>query len=256
MAGLQRSPVAFQSRLAQPPQPASKSLSSRPLFLTGSSAVRFNPLRLSTLTANLLIKSRGGGGGALGATMADTAAGNYATALAEVAQSNGTFEATTADIGKIEKIFSDQQVYDFFVNPVLDVENKLAVIDEIAKSSSLQPHTANFLKILIDSDRIDLIIDIVKEFEQFCDDFSRTEVAVVSSVVPLENQQLAQIAKEIQQLTGAKNVRVKTEVDSSLLAGLTIRYGKTGSNLIDMSAKKQLNDIAANLDTGDFQFAI
>ena len=68
-------------------------------------------------------------------------------------------------------------------------------------------------------------------------------------------QKLAQIAKQVQKLTGAKNVRVKTVLDPSLVAGFTIRYGDSGSKLIDMSVKKQLEDIAAQLELGEIQLA-
>lgn len=74
------------------------------------------------------------------------------------------------------------------------------------------------------------------------------KVAVVSSVVKLEPQHLAQLAQTVQRLTDAKNVRIKTVIDPSLIAGFTIRYGNSGSKLIDMSVKKQLDEIASQLD--------
>ncbi|WP_145984840.1 F0F1 ATP synthase subunit delta, partial [Klebsiella pneumoniae] len=82
------------------------------------------------------------------------------------------------------------------------------------------------------------------------------EVAVVTSVVKLENEHLAQIAKGVQRLTGAKNVRIKTEIEPSLVAGFTIRYGNAGSKLVDMSVKKQLEEIAAQLDLSDITLAV
>ncbi|KAM6555819.1 hypothetical protein CsatB_002838 [Cannabis sativa] len=68
---------------------------------------------------------------------------------------------------------------------------------------------ANFLNILIDSKRIDLINDVTKEFERVYNGMTETELAVVSAVVKLESQHLAQITKTVQKLTGAKNIRIK-----------------------------------------------
>ncbi|KAK2995066.1 hypothetical protein RJ640_028236 [Escallonia rubra] len=76
-------------------------------------------------------------------------------------------------------------------------------------------------------------------------------MAVVTLVVQLESQHLAQIAKGVQRLTGSKNVRIKTVIGPSLVAGFTIRYGNSGSKLIDMSVKKQFEEIAAQPDIGD-----
>ncbi|KAL0284299.1 UNVERIFIED_CONTAM: ATP synthase delta chain, chloroplastic [Sesamum angustifolium] len=104
--------------------------------------------------------------------------------------------------------------------------------------------------------RIDLIKEIVKEYEVVYNKITDTQVAVVTSVVQLESQHLAQIAKEVQRLTSARNIRIKTVIDPSLVAGFTIRYGNSGSKLIDMSVKKQLEEIAAELDLGDIQLTV
>lgn len=188
--------------------------------------------------------------------MAATAAASYAVALADVAKSNNTLDETSADVEKIEKVFSDPQVYDFFANPTIEEEKKRKVVEELASSLGLQPHTANFLNILNDSRRIELINDVVKEFETVYNRLTETELVVVSSVVKLESQHLAQIAKTVQKLTGAKNVRIKTTTDPTLVAGFTVRYGSSGSKLIDMSVKKQLEEIAAQLDLGDIKINI
>lgn len=145
---------------------------------------------------------------------------------------------------------------DYFSSPVVEIEKKRKLLEEIATSSGLQPHTQNFLNILIDVQRIDIITDIIKEFELVCNSLTDTELVVVTSVVKLESQHLAQIAKQVQKLTGAKNVRIKTLLDPSLVAGFTVRYGDSGSKLIDMSVKKKLQEIAAQLDLGDIKLAV
>nr|DAD49213.1 TPA_asm: hypothetical protein HUJ06_019150 [Nelumbo nucifera] len=67
--------------------------------------------------------------------------------------------------------------------------------------------------------RIGLVKDIVKEFELFYNKLTNTELAIMISVVLLESQHLAQIAKGVQRLMGAKNVRIKTVLDPSFVAG-------------------------------------
>ncbi|CAK9147863.1 unnamed protein product, partial [Ilex paraguariensis] len=53
--------------------------------------------------------------------MVDSVAGSYTNAFAEVANSNGTLEATSADIEKVEKFFSDPEVFYFFSNPTINM---------------------------------------------------------------------------------------------------------------------------------------
>lgn len=188
--------------------------------------------------------------------MADSAAGSYAAALAEVAVANGTLEQTVKDIDLIDQLFSEKSFLDYFVSPIVTLEDKRKLIDDITESGKLQKHVCNFINILIESKRIDLIKEIIKEFELVYNKLTETELAIVASVVPLEEQHLAQLAKQVQKLTGAKNVRLKTVIDESLVAGFTIRYGNSGSKLIDMSVKKQLEEIAAQLEIGDISLAV
>ncbi|KAF8025068.1 hypothetical protein BT93_F2042 [Corymbia citriodora subsp. variegata] len=245
MAALQQIPISLQSKI---PSPKTQFLH-KPSTLSFSAT--FPSLKLAPAHLHLRPSAS-----AAGARMSATAAGSYAAALADVAKSNNTLDATSADVEKIDQIFSDKGVFTFFSNPTVDLEKKREMVDEISASSGLQPHTANFINILIEAKRIDLIKDIVKEFEAVYNRLTDTELAVVSSVVKLEPQHLAQIAKQVQKLTGAKNVRIKTAIDPTLVAGFTIRYGSSGSKLIDMSVKKQLEDIAAQLDLGDIQLAV
>ncbi|KAK9073017.1 hypothetical protein SSX86_007339 [Deinandra increscens subsp. villosa] len=237
---LQKSPVTSQSR-----SPQIHSLDPTNLSFSGG-------LRLPKLTIKTKIKSKSRrGGGCMGTKMADSAAERYATALAEVATSNGTLDATAADVEKLDKLFSDVSVLKFFTSPIVSLDRKRDLIDDITSSGILQTHVCNFLNVLIERKRIDLIREIVKEFEIAYNKLTETEMAIVSSVVKLERQQLAQIAKQVQRLTGARNVRIKTAIDESLVAGFTIRYGNAQSKLIDLSVKKQLEDIAAEIEIGE-----
>ncbi|KAJ7956047.1 ATP synthase delta chain, chloroplastic-like [Quillaja saponaria] len=252
MAALQQTPTSLQSNSIRSTRIPKNFLTHKHLLNLSFSAttVPFLKLKLAAATTNRRSN------GAAGARMSASAAASYALAIADIAKSNNTLDYTSTDIEKIEKTFSDPQVFDFFANPTIEIEKKRKVIEEIGKSSSLQPHTIDFLNILVDDKRIDLINEISKEFEVVYNKLTNTELAVVSSVVKLETEHLAQISKQVQKLTGAKNVRIKTALDPSLVAGFTIRYGNSGSKLIDMSVKKQLEEIAAQLDLVDITLSV
>nr|ACG44535.1 ATP synthase delta chain [Zea mays] len=179
---------------------------------------------------------------------AEAAAESYASALSEVAVENGTLEHTVSDLEKLEKVFADEAVAEFFDNPTVPREEKAELIDEIARSSELQPHVVNFLNVVVDNFRAAIVPQIVAEFENVYNSLTGTEVATVTSVVQLESQDLAQIAQHVQKMTGAQNVRIKTQLDPELIAGFTVQYGRDGSSLIDMSVRKQIEEIASEFE--------
>ena len=48
---------------------------------------------------------------------------------------------------------------------------------------------------------------------------------------------------------GAKNIKLKPEVDADLIGGFIVQFGKGGSGLIDMSVRGQLAKLRAQLET-------
>jgi ATP synthase F1 delta subunit len=74
-----------------------------------------------------------------------------------------------------------------------------------------------------------------------------SQVATVTSAQKLENEQQFAIAKKLQEMTGAKNIKLKPVVDPSLIGGFVVQFGKDGSGMIDLSIKGQMQQLAAQL---------
>eukprot|EP01018_Ginkgo_biloba_P012931 Gb_37015 [translate_table: standard] len=181
--------------------------------------------------------------------MRDSAASGYAAAVLEIAESNNMLEVINGDMDKLSHLLRNQELYDFLINPIIEDKKKKSILRSISDDANFQTYTLNFLNLLIDKKRIDIVKIILKEFEMLYNELTDTQVVVVSSALKLENRQLSQIAKKIQSLTGAKNVKLKSIIDSSLIAGFVITYGKNASRIIDMSVKGQLEKLSAQIDS-------
>ncbi|KAH9290735.1 hypothetical protein KI387_034852, partial [Taxus chinensis] len=120
--------------------------------------------------------------------MQDSTARSYATALAELAQSVKSLDAISRDIDKLSQYITNKVFFNFLINPIIPDEKKKGILEDITNDAKFQPYTLNFLYILIDKKRIDLISEIFKEFETVYNKQTDTKLAVVSSVVKLENQ--------------------------------------------------------------------
>lgn len=183
--------------------------------------------------------------------MRNNPAGGYAAALAEIGRSQKVLEAINADVEKLGRLLQDKQFHDFLTNPTVKENDKKSILKSLADDAGFVPYTLNLLNLVVDRKRTTILKDIVKEFEELYNEITDTEVAIVTSAVKINTSQLAQIAKKVQSMSGAKNVRMKNVVDASLVGGFIVRYGKDGSRLIDMSVKGQLDRIAQQINLVD-----
>jgi len=181
-------------------------------------------------------------------THASEVSTNYAEGLIDIAQEAKALEAVHKDMEALESTIS-AEVTTFLSNPLMDDANKRTVVSDIAKEHGFSAFTTNFLNLLIDTNRIEFIADIIADFEeQYCK-LTDTEVATVTSAVKLENEQQFLIAKKLQELTGAKNIKLKPSVDEALLGGFVVQFGEDGSNKVDMSLKTKLKNMGTFLDS-------
>ena len=179
---------------------------------------------------------------------ADSVATQYAGAFVTLAQEKNVLDDVRADMDSVQALIkAEKGLATFLTNPIADAGKKKDLIKSIAKEAEFNSFSTNFLCLLVDKQRIEGIYDICDEFENIYCEVTDTEVAIVTSAAALDNDQQFEIAKKLQKLTGAKNIKLKPKVDSSLISGLVIQYGKGGSKLLDMSAKGQLAAIEAQL---------
>jgi len=179
---------------------------------------------------------------------ADQVATQYATAFVNLAKDKNVLDDVRSDMDSVANLLkSDAKLAGFLTNPVADGDKKKSLISSIGKEAGFNAFSTNFLCLLVDKQRIDGITDICDSFESIYCEVTDTEVATVTSAAALDNDQQFEIAKKLQKLTGAKNIKLKPKVDASLISGMIIQYGKGGSKLLDLSAKGQLATIEAQL---------
>ncbi|GBG41397.1 hypothetical protein CBR_g87784, partial [Chara braunii] len=164
----------------------------------------------------------------------------YAAAVLEVGQSRDCLEALHGDMEKLQVVCKEKEMKEFLYNPVMSLEKKKEVLDMVADDLALHPYTKSFMSLLVDQKRSQLLGEVAAAFDGLYCEATGMEVAEVSSAIKLNNSQQALIAKKLQELTGAKKIKLKSTVDPSLIAGFKLKFGKGGSMLVDLSVKGQL----------------
>eukprot|EP00879_Flechtneria_rotunda_P012863 GHRR01013432.1.p1 GENE.GHRR01013432.1~~GHRR01013432.1.p1 ORF type:complete len:255 (-),score=72.91 GHRR01013432.1:773-1432(-) len=170
---------------------------------------------------------------------------SYAKALVELAEEKNTLEQVHADVDAIAGLIKEnKKLTELLFNPVVESSKKKAVVAKISKEAGFQKYTTNFLNLLVEKDRMNLLNEITESFEeQYCA-LTDTQVATLRSAVKLEQEQQFLIAKKLQELTGSKNIKLKPVIDQSLIAGFVVEYG---SSQIDLSIRGQIEKVAEEL---------
>jgi len=169
----------------------------------------------------------------------------YANALASLAASEKKLETIHSDIDRLGNIIRDaDDLPDFLSSPLVDENKRRQVLETVCREAGFDGDTVNFLNLVMDKGRADLLHEICQTFEeQYCK-MTDTCVATLTSAIQLDEEEQYQIAKKLRELSGAKNIKLKPVLDPSLIAGFVVEFG---SSQIDMSVKGQLNRVSSEL---------
>jgi F-type H+-transporting ATPase subunit delta len=119
------------------------------------------------------------------------------------------------------------------------------VLDAIAGREGFSRQVRNFLAVLIDHRRIQLLDQVVRDFEQEMNSRLGFAEAEISTARPLEDSEKHLLEGQIEKLTG-KKVRAQYSQDASLLGGAVVRVGST---IYDGSVLGQLQKIREMLSS-------
>ncbi len=182
--------------------------------------------------------------------MADykTVARPYAQAVFEVAQENGALEELSASLAVARAMIADGQVLAFLAMPALSDDERLGFLqglfsDAVGEGSVFagsSRHGTNFLRLLLENDRIPAMGEIADQFEALKAKIENTVDAVITSAAPLSEARQREMAESLKARLG-REVRVTTEIDENLIGGAVIRAGDV---VIDGSLRARLDGLA------------
>lgn len=151
----------------------------------------------------------------------------YAAALAQAAAKKGESVPVTKDLMKIKRLYKDMDWMDELMvvvdNPQLDAEGKAKGMAELMQplESSVVP---KFLTFLSKSRRLDALRYLADEYLATLYETQQIVAVSVASAQPLTEEQKETIKEKMKARTGASDIKLVCNVDSTLIAGLKISY--------------------------------
>ncbi|MEP7364177.1 MAG: ATP synthase F1 subunit delta [Acidobacteriota bacterium] len=173
----------------------------------------------------------------------------YARSLADVVLAPGSATAAPAVMEQLKSfgglLEESADLRNVLLSPAVPPARKRAVVAEFGRMLGFSPVVKNFLFVVIDHRRVNLLGTMAKAFEEAVDERLGRVRADVRSALPLTEDQRATVSAQLRQLSG-KEVRCEFEVEDSLLGGLSARIG---SKIYDGSVRGRLDVLRQRLSS-------
>ena len=170
----------------------------------------------------------------------------YGRALFAHATTKNLLHQTTADFQNLEAFFKvTPELVKYLANPMISKKEKAEILKRILKSK-LNPDTLNFLMVLVNRDRINLVVSVVGSYLDIVYDTASIKVVEVTTAYQFNRSQRNTLIRKLKQITKAREIRLTVNVDPTLIGGFSI---KTRSKILDFTVKNQLQNLAKHLDT-------
>jgi len=171
-----------------------------------------------------------------------TIARPYAEAAFRIASEANALPVWSQMLRFVSGIVADPRVRAALDNPKLTAGDKEALLLSIV-GDKLDPMGRNFVRVLIEAERIAVLPQIAMLFESLKDAAEGQAKARIDSAFPLSDTQLAEITAALEKRFG-KKIEATVNVDPTLIGGARITVGDT---VIDGTVTSQLATMATRL---------
>ena len=175
--------------------------------------------------------------------MINVIADRYAQALFEVGEETQTTSELYQELDELVDILNENKdLYNFLKSPLISSEDKKNVMKNIFENQ-LSRNMNNFLKIVIDKDRMSAIENIKESYKSLLNDKNNILEGTAITAVELSDKELKDLEKNLS-IKYNKNVTLNNIVDKTILGGVLV---KLGNEEIDGTVRTRLSKMKKQL---------
>jgi len=161
----------------------------------------------------------------------------YAKAIFAIGQEQKKYEEYNEVLQGLSNLYSTHpEVIDALTNPLYPMDVKEKVMKGIVKSMKVDTIMANFLNLLVQKKRAEILPEIAAAYQFMVDEAKNISHGKVVSAIELSKELKVNVQKVLEKLTG-KKVEITTSVDPSIIGGI---IAQVGDLVLDGSIKTQL----------------
>ncbi len=152
------------------------------------------------------------------------AAIRYAKAILDLAKDQKSADAVNGDMKLMASTIADNKDLDNMLqSPVIRTAVKKSALSEIFSDSNAI--SKGLVDTLITNKRINLLGHVASEYNRLYDQWKETQVAMVTTAVPLTDELKSKVLAKVKELSGSKDVTLENVIDESILGGFILRVG-------------------------------
>ena len=156
--------------------------------------------------------------------MINVIADRYAQALFEVGEETQTTSELYQELKQLVDILNENKdLYNFLKSPLIGRDDKKNVMKNIFENQ-LSKNMNNFLKIVIDKDRMSAIGNIQESYKNLLNDKNNILEGTVITAVALNEKEIKDLEKNLSTKYN-KNVTLTNVVDETILGGVLVKLG-------------------------------
>src|SRR5699024_4592165 len=167
----------------------------------------------------------------------------YADDLFQLSNKKNNFDTVNEQLKVVQEVFNnDKQITKFLSHPCIAKGEKLHLVENVF--GQFEQNVKNFLKLLVERNRIDVVSAIIDNFYGFYNEANKIAAATVYSVRELSEEEQNKLEASFKEQLNKESVSINNIVDPSILGGMRIRVGNT---IYDGSISNKLNRLKQNI---------
>jgi F-type H+-transporting ATPase subunit delta len=173
-----------------------------------------------------------------------TIANRYARALADVITERRETNEVVSELDLFAGMMRQyEQLREVFASPVLPLERKRAILNELLARLKLRPTSNNFLHLLLNNSRLHELDQMLRALSRELDARTNIVSAEITTAREIGEQEKSMLRDKLKGATG-KEVRLRFHTDPNIIGGIVTRIG---SLIYDGSIKNQLAQMKRSL---------
>lgn len=161
----------------------------------------------------------------------------YAKALFAVGKEDGAFDEYARGLAGMAELYTTMpEVPDALTNPFYPLDVREKVMEQLVVSLGVSQVMGNFLKLLVQKRRADILPDIAAVFQAMVDADRNMCQGTVISAMELTPELNDKVKATLEKITG-KQIVLTAQVDPSIIGGIV---AKVGDLVLDGSIRSQL----------------